>query len=782
MMRAICISGVSLLLSLAAATAGAPAAPIIEQLHIRNLGAGHVDESFVTTHTSVRAGSTLNRVKISKDVKALLATGRFSHVGAEIERVDGALHLVYTLLNKLRLVEPVEIGNSHHFRESKIRKLLGIVVGDLVDEQLLGVRANRLKEEYRKEYYPYIDLKWEINETDHNEGLATVRLLIKEGKRARVRKIRFHGNSEIPAKTLRKAMRQPAWWNPFWWLKKRRYDADELEASRLAIRDIYLDEGYLDIAVDFPQIDKDKDENLIVNVPIREGIRYRIGKVSLEGVSQFPESKLHELLTVEGGDIASARKIRESVHSVSDFYGSLGYLHTVVRPRFDARPTTETVNITFSIKEGRLTKIRNIGISGNTRTRDKVIRRELLVYPGEIFNKAKIRTSERRLANLGYFSDVRSTTVGTREPDEEDLVFEVEEKRTGQFMLGAGFSSIDKMIGFVELSQSNFDINGWPYFTGGGQKLKLRSQFGSRRKSYDISFVEPWFLNKKLSLGFDLYRTEVDYTDYDIERTGGAVSLGKSLPGPNRISFRYKLEKVVLKDIADTNRYVYAESPEEEYFFDREEDTVKSSLRVTVSHDTRNNPFFPSHGDRVSVFGSVSGGILGCDTDIYRLGIRAAHYMPLWFGHVLSVRTRWEVVEEYGDTEEMPIGDRLFIGGGRTLRGFDYRDVGPKVVPADAEEGDRRYRPVGGRSLAMANAEYSIPLVAKLRLAGFYDIGDVWREAYDFPLEHLASSAGAGIRLDIPGFPIRVDRAWVIEPDDELTEEDEWTIWIGYDY
>jgi len=266
-----------------------------------------------------------------------------------------------------------------------------------------------------------------------------------------------------------------------------------------------------------------------------------------------------------------------------------------------------------------------------------------------------------------------------------------------------------------------------------------------------------------------------------VTRTGAAISLGKPLPGPNRINLTYRIEKSDIRDIADTNLYVRLDNPEEEYYFESEEDRITSSLRARLTHDTRNNPFIPTRGNRVNMFGQIAGGPLGFDTDIYRLGLSTYTYVPLWFRHVLSLRTRWEVVEEYGDTDEVPLDDLLFIGGGRTIRGYDYRDVGPKVVRADAPEDTTSYRPVGGQTLGMASVEYLVPIVKGLRLAGFFDIGNVWRDSYDFDFGNTASGAGVGIRLDMPGFPIRIDRAWAVDKDDEITQEDEWAIWIGYD-
>jgi len=446
------------------------------------------------------------------------------------------------------------------------------------------------------------------------------------------------------------------------------------------------------------------------------------------------------------------------------------------------------VDVTFRIREGELVKIRNINIRGNSRTRDKVIRRELLVYPGEIYNQSRVQRSERRLSNLGFFDTVRVLPEPTPDKSERDLVFNVAEKRTGQFMVGAGFSSVDNLIGFMELSQGNFDLFGWPYFTGGGQKLRLRAQIGSTQTDYALSFTEPWFMNRRLSLGFDLYRRERDYSEYDLKTTGVAIRLGKALPFASRINLQYEIESTKITDISDTNTYFYLDSYDFEtgtgvpYSFASEEDGVKSALTLSLTQDTRDNPFVPTRGSKLTLRYTVAGGPLGFDYDFYNTGLRTTTYIPLWFGHVLNLRSRFEFVETFGDTDEVPLGERLFLGGGQTLRGFRYRDVGPKVI-RPVEGSDAYYdRPLGGRSLFMANAEYTIPIITGIRLGFFYDTGNVWSERYKVDLGDLASSAGLGLRLDVPGFPIRIDRAWAVEFGDDFTDDDNWVIWIGYDY
>lgn len=761
------------------------ALPAVTEIEIRNTGSGRLDEGFVRAHITVEAGQPLDARGVSRDVRALLDTGRFSDVHVLEEPDGGGVRLIYALRRRLTLAEPVAVEGAEHYRASRIRGWLGLEAGSPVDDQLIGSGARRVLNEYRKAHFPDVEATWTLEELDDAPGSARVRFTVSEGPRARVKAVRIEGNEKIPDRVLRRALKQPAWWNPLWWLKKRRYEPGELEAARLGIRALYLEEGCLDVEIGMPFVEPDEDGNLTVVVQVHaEGETYRFGDVELQGAERFPVETLRAQVPARPGDVARASAVEASVRALRDYYGGRGYLNTQVRPVLNPDAERRVVDMSLLIREGELTHVRNVYVRGNPRTKDKVIRREILVYPGDVYDEVRIELSRRRLMNLGYFSDVRAYPERTVDVSRKDLVFRVEEKRTGQFSVGAAYSSVDALTGFASIGQGNFDLLGWPNFTGGGQKLKLTTMLGGRRESYELSFVEPWFLDRQLALGVNLYHAKRVYDDYDLRRTGGSVSLTRALPWNNRLKLEYSIERMSLTDVSDTNRYVYADAPAEEFFFTTEEDATRSALLLQISNDTRNSPFFPTSGQLYRVFGRVAGGALGFDTDVYGLGLETRHYRPLWWGHVLSLNTRYEIVDEYGDTELMPIWERLFLGGGRTLRGFRFREVGPKVI-RDVTAGPgvtaTRHRPVGGRSLAMASAEYSVPLIGAIRLAAFYDIGNVWQDAGELRLNDLAESAGVGLRFDIPGFPIRIDYATVLEPDDEYSREDNWVIWIGYD-
>jgi len=763
----------------AALSGAAAAAPVVTEIRVRALGPGPTDESFVRAHIGSETGRELDRQRLARDVRALLDTGAFADVTAEAETAGEGVCLVYTLRNKSVLAADPAVEGVSWFRARQVRKLIRLRAGDRVDEDDLAAVAARIREDYGRKHYPRAAVTWESVPVDPDEGTLRAAFAVDEQDADRVRRVRFEGCRAVPAEDLWKAVEPRRWWNPARWFKKRRYDVDELEEARAAVRDVYLDRGYLDAEVDVAVMEHDAGDRLTAVFRVREGALYRFGAVALAGVSSLPENQVRRRVAMRPGEPASAAAARRTVADVEEYYGAHGYVEALVAPALDPDPESRLVAARVDVTEGDLFCVRNIRVRGNHRTRDKVIRREILLYPGDVFDAGRARRSERIINNLGFFSRVRAYPADTPEPGKKDLIIDVEEKRTGQFMIGAGFSSEDKLIGFAELSQGNFDLTGWPYFMGAGQKIKLRAQVGERRKLYDFSFVEPWFLDRRLSLQFDAYRSETDYLEYDVQRTGGAIGLGRALPLASRLDVSYRLEHVRLTGRSDTNAYVYAEPPRDPYVFEAEEDRIASSVDLSLTHDRRDNPFVPTRGAKAKLFGSVSGGPLGFDTDIYVLGATLNQYVPLWWGHVISLRARYEIVDAYGDTPEVPLADRLFLGGGRTLRGFAWRDVGPKVVPAD---GGGPHRSVGGGSLAFASVEYAVPIVEHVRLAAFYDTGNVWREPYALDPDDLAASAGVGVRLDLPGFPIRVDRAWVVEKDDALTGADPWVIWIGYDY
>jgi outer membrane protein insertion porin family len=720
----------------------------VREIRVERQGAGKIDEASVLSYASVRVGEELSRGALARDVRALKDSGRYSYVGAEVEGVENGVAVVYVIQSKPR-IRKIEIEGADEVGNRKIRDLLELGVGNLVDDAILGTAAQKVTAHYVKKYFPYSKVTWRIDE-DPATGTADVYVKVKEGRRAKVRNIYFEGNTSIKPKVLRKAMTQKKW-NFFlsWITGAGTYKPDDLETDVEALRKVYMDHGFLDIQVGEPRIAPRDEKAIDVTIPVREGRRYTLSKIALSGMKIFSEQDLRKSVTNRSSDVASLRAIEATEQALSDFYGSRGYIDNRVNYVLDADPKTGLVDVRYDIAEGHLAYINDVKIKGNTRTKDKVIRREVTVYPGEVYNQVKVRTSERRLRNLGYFSYVGSTPEETGDPTKYNTVFEVEEQKTGQFLVGVGFSSVDELVTFAELSQGNFDIGRWPP-TGGGQKLKLRGTLGTARTDAELSFVEPWFLNRKLSLGIDIFDRDKRYLsdEYNQRNTGFDVSLAKALGAFNRISLTYGFENIDIYDVS-TNA---SQTIQEE-----EGARTKSSLTLELSRDTRDSVFVPTRGAKSSIQGQLAGGPLAGETDIYSFEAQASQYWSVWFDHVLNLKGWIATVDYYGDSDRVPIFDRYALGGARTLRGFKYRDVGPK---------DENGESIGGNSAWYIILEYSIPIVEKLRFATFYDIGMSYPDAYEFEFNDYNSDVGVGVRIDIPGFPLRFDYAWPIETDD----------------
>jgi outer membrane protein insertion porin family len=378
-----------------------------------------------------------------------------------------------------------------------------------------------------------------------------------------------------------------------------------------------------------------------------------------------------------------------------------------------------------------------------------------------VFDRKRVEVSVNRLKNLGYFSDVQDVAEPLEEKDQYDLAFQVEEKSTGQFMVGGGISSIDSVVGFVEVSQGNFDLKSWPPI-GGGQKARVRAQLGSERQDAEISFVEPWFMDRRLSLGLDLFCRESSYytADYDQTLAGFRVSLARPLTKFDRVSLIYSLENYDI-DVDDSA------SPE----LQREDGALlRSGLQLEWSRDTRDNYFIPRRGNRTVASATFTGGPLLGDVDIYGMELRSSYYWPLLWDHVFNIRGSVQTVDVYSGSR-VPIFDRLFLGGARTVRAFEYQEVGPV---------DSRDDPIGGRTLYYTTLEYTVPIWNRIRGATFYDMGFVNSKAYDFSASGLNSGVGFGIRFDMPGFPLNLDYAWPIQSEDYNDRGGRFSFQIGY--
>ncbi|MCL1856410.1 MAG: outer membrane protein assembly factor BamA [Kiritimatiellaeota bacterium] len=755
------------------------AVPLAE-IEVRQSGGdGVLDRAFVLAQVASVVGEEVSPEGMANDVRTLLDTGHFSMVEGMAEEVPGGVRFIYAVAPRVRVGDRVSVEGNHYFsRKSKIRDFANLAPGSFVDEQLLGAAAARIEAGYRERRYYDVKVSCVATLIEETPGVALVHIAIDEGVRYSVPLVSFSGNKVLGDGELRRHTGQAPWWNPAGWVSTKRLGDFDLQLVRADARKQYRDLGYLDADIFGPYIEVVGDVRRI-EFMVMEGTRYRVGEVAVTGARLFPVETLIRVSGLRRGAIAT---VDNAAKAIRDYYGARGYVDTVVRPILTVdEQDAGVMDVTFAVQEGTLTYVRNILVRGNTRTKDKVIRREIMMDPGTVFNDVLAERSERRLENLGYFENVRRYTVEAEDQGWQDIVFEVDERRTGQFQIGAGFSSVDKLVGYMELSQGNFDLynlgrGGW---TGGGQKARLYMEVSRYSNDYELSWVEPWLMDRPIALNVDLFWRNRDYDEYSERNVGTEIGLSRHVPLVGRVGLSYGIQKVDLRHIREGEYLTITGN--RPYAFTREpHDYWLGSLRLDWVYETVDNRLIPTRGTRAVASVTGYAKALGSSTDFYELGGMVRHYIPTFRRHVLGLYLRGAVVDSVG-SDPVPISNRYFLGGNRNVRGFGYRSISPKVYPAgDAYAHRYNYRPIGGKTLAQGSVEYSIPIVGYLRLGAFYDFGNVWADAYKFG-GTLASSVGGGIRFDIPGFPLRFDYAYPLSRSDSYAREQRWVFWVGFD-
>ncbi|AKJ64429.1 outer membrane protein assembly factor BamA [Kiritimatiella glycovorans] len=742
---------------------GATQAGTVKDLDVKNLGRARVEPSAVTTVVALKEGQNYEnegvlRHAVSEDVRRLRDAERFAYVAADVEPVGPDWRVVFQVKGRPR-VRDIEVQGAKAVTSRKIRNLMELERGAFVDDLTLAARIREVKEHYRKHHYPYADIDWDLQWNEDES--VDVRIAVDEGKKLVVKQVEIVGNEAVKDKVLRKELEQKGTSILSWITGAGTYKAGAEDHDRAAVRRVYHDRGYLDAEVSGPDLEVNKRGKAVYRVKVEEGPRYELGDVSFDESRLFPQEELRAAADLHSGAPASVSAIESAAGAIRGMFGRRGFIHAYVHPVMTPRESGEVVDVHFEIDSGEKAYIREIRIRGNRQTQDKVIRRELTIEPGEVYNSEQVETSKRRLQNLGYFKSVEDHTEPADEKGIYDLTFKVEEQPTGRFMIGGGVSSVENVVGFMELSQGNFDITRWPP-VGAGQKAKMRVALGSERQDVRLNFVEPWFLDRRLSLGVDLFHTSVQYysDEFDQQNTGGRVSLTKPLTSFDRFKVQYSLEQISIDDVA---------AGASDFFKAQAGDYLRSGLNLSLIHDTRDNYFVPHRGNRSIAETTLTG---PGDVKIYGLRGRTSQYWPVWWDHVFNVRGEMAFVDNYGD-DDVPVFDRLFLGGPRDLRGFDFREVGPK---------DDNDEPIGGKTSLYATAEYTAPVWKKVRAATFYDIGFVSVDAFDPNFDGLHSDYGVGLRFDMRGFPLQIDYAWPLQSEGDADEGAQFNFNLGYTF
>src|SRR6058998_1493986 len=724
-----------------------PGAPVIRSIEVEYTGPETVSKERILAQMRMKVGQPFSSAMVEQDVEALYKSGAVLNVRIFAEPEGDGVKVIVQVQTRL-LAREIVIEGAERIKAQKLRKEIKLKLNQPIREEQLEEAREKIIEIYQSHGFTDVGVQFRVDPLDEKHGTARVVFTVNEGAKGAVAQINFEGNEHASAWRLRKEMKTKRKTIVSFLDKSGRLDEAQLQQDLDSLREWYQNHGFIDVAIKDVRRERNTKGALTITIVIAENPQYHVRKLTISGEKVAKEEGIRPLLKMKECSVYSPKQLHDDAKAVADAYGSGGYVDLVITP--ESTPAGPAlVDVHYKIEEGDRSFLQRVNIEGNTRTKDKVIRREVLLAPGDVFNTVRADLTKKRLENLGYFSKVETYPEETDVPGRKDLTILVQEKRTGSFSFGAGFSTIDQLVGFAELTQGNFDLFNWPTFTGGGQKFRLRVQYGTQRKDFLLNVTEPYFLDRRLSLSGQLFYTEADYlsVEYNQRNYGFTIDLRKPITSFIYVSLGYQLQDIDIFDVS-SGASAFIKSQEGSF--------TESKIISSVVFDRRDNALLTRTGQRITLAPFVAGGFLGGNTQIYGWDLEGSQYFRLKWDTILLINGEVATVDTWGNGAFVPIFERLYLGGANNLRGFPYREVGPQDVTGE---------PIGGLSMARATVEWTFPIIEKARGAIFYDTGFVNLDAWSFDFKHIASDVGVGIRLNLPIGPLRLDYGYPLQRD-----------------
>lgn len=728
--------------------------PTIRAIQINFDGFPAVSETLIRSNILVQPDGFASAALIDQSVRALYRTGLFEAIRVEQRTVSpDRLDLVFQVRAKYRISEVVFEGNEG-LSNRRLRREIEIKPGDFADEFTAKVAADKLTEFYRKRAFYSARVDYRL-ERDDSIGRARLVFDIDEGQRVRIRSIDFENIGEIRPRDLRRVMELRQYNRLYSWITGGgKFNRETLIDDQTKLLNFIRDRGYLDaeLSEDDVVVLYPRENRVDLRFSFDLGRVYYVGDISFHGNVLYSDERLEREFRLRSGDVFSPSQVAAAVEAIRMHYGSEGYLETRVVARRLPNLQTGAIDLEFRIVESERFRLESINIQGNTKTKSIVILRELALRPAETFDLRRMQNSQLRLENTRFFDSVVLRPESTNIPNAKDLRIVVQEGRTGNLTFGAGFSSIERVVAFAEVTQGNFDLfNPRSFFQGDGQKFRLRLQVGTRSNEIVIAFEEPWVFQRRLALGFEAFRRETRFnsTIFNELRTGFEVYLRKRLFELVEGRLSYGLEQVRIFDVSPrASNLIRAEEGEK----------LVSKVGLSLVRDTRDRLILTRRGTRLEAQTAVAGGVLGGDVDYWQGQLRAAHFIPTFefLEQTVGLFGRMGTLVPYSG-KDIPFFDRYFLGGPNTLRGFGFRDVGPK---------DETGEPIGGNSFGYVSVEYGFLLAQPLQLVVFYDWGFLNPEEWEFSTANYNDNWGVGVRIFVLGAPLRLDFGFPITTDE----------------
>ena len=700
-----------------------------------------VETSLISSVSGLTTGMKLSSTSVQEAIRRIYALGLFSDVQISGEFAGGRINIKITVVEQPQVVK-IDFDGNDKFKDDKLKEKLTIFERQTIGPSQLTSNSEAIKKFYRSEGYYLAEVTPETKELDSNKVEITFK--VKENERVKIRAIEFEGNTFVKDGSLRGQMDA----KPKGLLRSGTFKQDQVDADKDNIVEYYRKRGFIDAAIVDDSIAVDPDgKNMVLFITVNEGNRYYYGDVKFTGNSIYKSELLSDQLKFKRGDIYNYEKFEESVTNLYGVYQEDGYIH--VRIIDNVQTVDSTLNIEFEVSEGVPAHINKVYVEGNSKTKEKVIRRELFTRPGQVFKRSVLMRSLRNVMLLNYFSNVEPDVQNLPNGD-IDVAFKVTEKPTGQIQAGAGYSGQDKLVGTLGL--------GIPNFRGNGQNVNLDWSFGSRRNSISISFTEPWMFDTPTSFGVDVFSVnrELSFSTEEFSEgtRGMGIRLGRRLSWPDdyfRITGRYTLEEVRYFDFNQAYRDNHKDDPYSLLRYENDWQTT-SALGMTIVRDSRDLSQFATSGSLLQLNSEVSGWALGGDWKYHKHVFDAAKYQRIWWKFVLAGKVRVGVIDSPEGDAGIPYSDRFAPGGtyqDGVIRGYEDGTVGPKSSSGAL---------LRGRSTLIYNLELQMPIIdQQIYVLAFADAGNAWLygkaiKPFDLDKEDgLKKSVGAGFRIVIPG-------------------------------
>ena len=700
--------------------------PSVTAIEIKGLK--RIEETAVKNKISLKLGETISQEKISEDIKAIYKMGYFEDVKVDIEPFEGGVKVIYLVKEKPTIIKVSFEGNKE-YNEDRLKEAVTITAGAIADVTLINDNALRLKAFYESEGYYFAKIVPVLKKKTETEVELTY--VIDEGNKVKIKEIKFEGNKALSSSKIKKAMKTSERKFYSFITGSGYYKKYEMLQDIERIKDLYYDNGFLKVSVGEPKLEFSSDKkSMTITIPISEGPQFKVSSVKLEGFKdKNEEAELKKLIKLKENEIFSKSKMKKDIEAINYYYADRGYALCSISP--DVIPNEEklTVDVLYKINPGDKYTIGKINISGNVKTIDKVIRREVRVDEGDEYSASKIQKSKKRLEDLQYFETVDINQKPDADTKSVDLDVNVKEKPTGFLTVGGGYSSIDNLIGMVDITQNNL--------FGRGYSATVRGELGGKSSYYTLAFTDPWFMDKPIIFSINIYRQKREYVNYTRDANGLSLTFGKRYGEDWSASVTYDIEKSTVINVAEDADTIIK---------DMEGKLLTSAVTFQIINDTRDSYIDPSTGRRHSLSLTVAG--LGGDTGFWKSMLDLGWYFPIFEESTLHLRGRLGMSDTlFG--KKYPLYERFYVGGLDTIRGLGYGEAGPK---------DSKNEPIGAKRAIIFNIEYLFPIVAEMKLKGliFVDIGKGYDEGEKFG-SNIKYTSGFGFRWFSPLGPVKID-------------------------